>query len=229
MTKTRSSGATDINVNLGDSGYAGPVIRVALVGLLVGFLLGAWLMNRWRSFNVSGAYEERVEVLEDRHAAREDSLRIVRASIESSNSRVEVALRESDRLARDLDNATADAADARLYVDQLHAAGDTTIATLLEENSALRQALVSVEHQCSVCAQQVDVLRRGISEILEANAALASEVLLLRSQNIDLGERWSLAQSELDRAGGRWGGWSAFGGPPVAIVGLAALVLLVSW
>ena len=220
-----ASGTPNVHVNLGGSG---PSFSLALVALLVGSVLGAWLMYSWASFNVSAAYEERIEVLEVRQAARTDSLTIIVGLLEVADARFRLERAESDQLARDLESATAEAEAARQVADDLYAIADTTTAGLTAEVDALRHALIMSEVQCAVCDESVEGLERGIQELLAIDAVKDRQIFTLNAITVDLQEAVDLAQSELDRAGGSFGGWSAFGGPPVAIVGLAALVLLLS-
>lgn len=228
MTK-KTPATASVHVNLGDAPKSGLAVKVALVGLVVGFIMGAWLMNSWRSFNVSEAYEQRIEVLQDRQLAMEDSLAAAADSIEVAEARFQVTRAESDQLTLDLVAITAKADSARRVADELHAIADTTTAGLLVEVGVLRDALDTRETQCSTCSENADKLERGVQELLAIDTVKDRQIFTLNSITVDLQEALDLAQSELNRAGGRWGGWSAFGGPPVAIVGLAALALVLSW
>ena len=230
MTTESPPVPSNVNINLGGgSSTTGPALRMALVGLLVGSPLGAWLMHSWLSFNVSEAYEQRIEVLQVRQAARTDSLSVVIDSLEAADARFRRVRAESDQLARDLEIATAEAEAARRLADDLHVAADTTTAGLMAEIGALREALVLREVQCAICDERVNRLERGTQELLAIGAVKDRQIFFLNAINVDLQEQVDFAQAELNRAGGSWGGWSAFGGPSTALVGLAALVLLFAW
>ena len=211
----------NINVNLGEGIDAGLVFKIALVSLVVGALLGAWATHKWRTFQISEAYESRIGVLETRHALRADSLEIVKASIAVAHARFEEISKESVRLAVDLESATLEADDARSYVDSLHAASDTTTSSLLEEIGGLRQALVTREIQCAICDQRVDTLEASIKELLAIDTVKDRQIFFLNAINSDLQEKFDLAQLELDRAAG------SIGWKPLGLVSAGTAFLLV--
>ena len=212
----------NINVNLGDGIDAGLVIKIALGGLVIGALLGAWASHKWRTFQISEAYESRIGVLETRHGLRADSLEIVKGLIVMANARFEEISKESVRLAVDLESATLEANNARHHVDSLLAVSDTTTSSLLENVDALQQALVLREIQCAICDQMVDTLEAGAKELLAIDTVKDQQIFFLNAINVDLQEKFDLAQSELDRAAGSMN-WKPLG---LVSAGTALLIVL---